>query len=178
VFFEEAPLSVAVDNSTLTRHVHALSPRSVVRRLRSSFESGHTRSLEWRREQLEGLCRLLRDHRDDLVAAVRADLGKPATEVIGGELAEAVYEANAARRNLRTWAAPRRIGSFSLPGRRRVYREPLGVVLIASPWSHPVGLLLARAISASCITNRAGWRIPSSCCRMRARIFRTISRCG
>jgi aldehyde dehydrogenase (NAD+) len=162
VFFEEASLSVAVDNSTLTRHVHALSPRSVVRRLRSSFESGHTRSLEWRREQLEGLCRLLRDHRDELVAAVRADLGKPATEVIGGELAEAVYEANVARRNLRTWAAPRRIGSFSLPGRRREYREPLGVVLIAAPWSHPVGLLLAPLAGALAAGNCAVLRPPSS----------------
>jgi aldehyde dehydrogenase (NAD+) len=157
-------LSVALEPPAITRSVRpAATPiHATVSRLRASFESGHTRGLGWRREQLEGLCRMLRDRRADLAAAIHADLGKPKAEVEGGELAQAAYEARFALRKLGTWTAPERIGSLSLPGRRAVHREPVGVVLIASPWCHPVGLLLAPLAGAIAAGNCAVLRPPTN----------------
>ena len=53
-------------------------------------------------------------------------------------------------RHLRAWTAPRRVPvPLSLaPGRARVVREPLGVVLVIAPWNYPVQLCLAPLLGA------------------------------
>lgn len=169
-------MSVALETPAIARPAEPVVSmiRASVSRLRASFESGHTRGLGWRREQLEGLCRMLRDRRADLAAAIHADLGKPEAEVEGGELAQAAYEARFALRKLGAWTAPERIGSFSLPGRRAVHREPVGVVLIASPWCHPVGLLLAPLAGAIAAGNCAVL-LPPANARHTAKLLRRLA---
>ncbi len=139
--------------------------RARAARLRASFEAGHTRALDWRREQLAGLRRLLHERRGALVAALQADLGKPESESAAGELAPVALAASVAQRRLRVWTRPERIGALSLPGRRQMQREPLGVVLIVSPWSHPLGLLLAPLVGALAAGNCAALVPPESASR-------------
>ncbi len=47
-----------------------------VDQLRRTFRSGRTKSLEWRRSQLEAFLRLFDEHTDDLCDAVKKDLNK------------------------------------------------------------------------------------------------------
>ena len=49
-----------------------------------------------------------------------------------------------ARKKLRSWTKPERVPTSLVgqPGRSRIYREPLGVVLIIGPWNYPLQLVL------------------------------------
>ena len=126
-----------------------------VSRLRATFESGHTRPLAWRRQQLQRLRRLVREHGDEFVAALRADFGKPELEARMMDIGQVPLEASLALRNLRRWTRPERAGGLPLLGRSRIVREPLGVVLIIAPWNYPVGLLLSPLVGALAAGNCA-----------------------
>jgi aldehyde dehydrogenase (NAD+) len=127
----------------------------VVAQLRSTFESGRTRPLAWRREQLKNLRSLMRAHGDEMVAALRADFGKPELEARMMDVGQVPIECSLALRNLRKWTRPERAGSLPILGRSRIVREPLGVVLIIAPWNYPVGLLLSPLVGAIAAGNCA-----------------------
>ena len=123
----------------------------LVAQLRATFDSGKTRPLAWRREQLQGLIAFAKENGDRLVEALQADLGKPELEARSADLAQITQEAKRALKNLKKWTRPEGAGRIPLLGRSFVVREPLGVVLIIAPWNYPVGLLispLAGAIAA------------------------------
>ena len=58
----------------------------VVQRLRDTFASGRTRSVEWRLEQLDALNRMLVDAEAELIEALGQDLGRPAMEAFAADL--------------------------------------------------------------------------------------------
>jgi aldehyde dehydrogenase (NAD+) len=126
----------------------------IVAKLRAGFDSGRTRSLDWRREQLRALKALVRERGDELVEALQADLRKPTLEAWATDVGQVTVEAGLALRNLRRWTKPQRTGFYPL-GRSRVVHEPLGVVLIIAPWNYPVGLLFAPLIGAIAAGNAA-----------------------
>jgi aldehyde dehydrogenase (NAD+) len=127
----------------------------VVASLRATFDSGRTRPLAWRREQLGRLRDLMRAHGDELVAALRADFGKPELEARMMDIGQVPIECSLALRNLRRWTRPERAAGLPLLGRSRIVREPLGVVLIIAPWNYPVGLLLSPLVGALAAGNCA-----------------------
>jgi aldehyde dehydrogenase (NAD+) len=127
----------------------------LVARLRACFDSGRTRPLEWRRAQLRALRAMMRERGDELVAAVRADFGKPVLEAWAADVGAVSMEAGGALRRLARWTRPERVGWLPIPGRMRVLREPLGVVLIISPWNYPIQLLLSPLVGAIAAGNCA-----------------------
>jgi aldehyde dehydrogenase (NAD+) len=121
---------------------------TTVERLRAAFEAGRTRPLAWRREQLERLLALCDDHGDELVEALQADLRKPELEAWAADVGSVRSEAKRAIKRLKKWTRPERVGGMPLLGRSYVIREPLGVVLIISPWNYPVQLLFSPLVGA------------------------------
>jgi aldehyde dehydrogenase (NAD+) len=123
---------------------------AMVARLRATFDAGRTRPLEWRRAQLLRVRALLRDHEEALLAALKADLGKPALEALITDLSIVVAEVDLAVKNLRAWTRPEKVGTplNQQPASARVVREPLGVVLVIAPWNYPVQLLLSPLVGA------------------------------
>ena len=47
-----------------------------MRRLRATFQSGKTKSVEFRKEQLEKLLKMFNDHKDEFVDALSEDVRK------------------------------------------------------------------------------------------------------
>ena len=47
-----------------------------MRKLRASFKSGKTKPIEFRKQQLQRLCDLLKENKDDLKGALQEDLKK------------------------------------------------------------------------------------------------------
>jgi aldehyde dehydrogenase (NAD+) len=125
-------------------------PAEVVARARAAFDSGTTKPRAWRVAQLRALRTLLVEHEAEVAEALHADLGKSATEAWITETGFVVREIDHTLRHLRAWTAPRRVPvPLSLaPGRARVVREPLGVVLVIAPWNYPVQLCLAPLLGA------------------------------
>ena len=128
----------------------SVEPREVVATARRAFETGRTKARAWRAAQLKALRVLLVDHEAEIAAALHADLGKSATEAWVTETGFLVREIDHTLRHLRAWTAPRRVPvPLSLaPGRARVVREPLGVVLVIAPWNYPLQLCLAPLVGA------------------------------
>ncbi len=128
-----------------------------VAQLRASFASGRTRSLDWRREQLERLETLLREDGEEIVAALKADFGKPDFEAWAADVIAVAGEAKLARKHLARWTRPEKVATplEQRPARSRIVREPLGVVLVIAPWNYPVQLLLSPLVGAIAAGNCA-----------------------
>ena len=122
----------------------------LVSAVRAAFDEGTTRSLIWRRQQLRRMIELLEENEDELLAALRADLGKPSVEGYVTDIAFVLSELRLMVRNLEKWNAPVRVRTplASMPGRSRLIPQPLGVVLVIAPWNYPVQLLLVPAAGA------------------------------
>ena len=123
--------------------------------LRKTFDSGKTKSLSWRRAQLEALIRFAKENADAMVDALHADLGKPELEARAADIGQVSQEAKLALKNLKKWTRPQSAGKIPLMGKSFVVRDPLGVVLIIAPWNYPVGLLLSPLVGAIAAGNAA-----------------------
>lgn len=121
------------------------------------FESGQTRPLQFRRERLRELDLALAAFERRLIAALKEDLGKSAFETCETELLVVREELRFALAHLGSWNRKRHVSAPAalFPARGTVYREPLGSVLILSPWNYPVNLALTPLISALAAGNCA-----------------------
>ena len=123
---------------------------TLVRAMRTTFDSGLTRPEGWRRSQLAQLRRLLVEGEAELAYALRVDLGKSAAESYTTEIGFVLAEIAHLEKHLSSWMRP---SSVKLPlklrpGRASVVPEPLGVALVIAPWNYPVHLLLAPLAAA------------------------------
>lgn len=128
-----------------------------VEALRHVYATGRTRSLAWRRAQLDGVVAMGRECETEIFDALRADLGKPAFETYASEIAATRDTAVHTRRHLRRWMRARRVpvNLVNQPGRARVVPEPKGVVLIVAPWNYPYQLVLSPLVAAVAAGNCA-----------------------
>jgi aldehyde dehydrogenase (NAD+) len=128
-----------------------------VKRLRVTFDTGRTRPVEWRKAQLHALKQLLSEGEGELVAALGRDLGKSALEGFVTEIALVRAEIDETLQHLDAWLRPERVHLpvKQQPGKARIHRDPLGVVLIIGPWNYPVQLVLAPLVGALAAGNCA-----------------------
>ena len=124
--------------------------------MRRPVDRGETRSLAWRMEQLDRLEQALNANEDAAIAALAADLEKPAVEAFF-ELVAIRQELALTRRQLRRWMAPRPVPVplHLKPGRACTVATPLGCVLIIGPWNYPLQLCLHPLVSALAAGNTA-----------------------
>src|SRR5699024_5328235 len=77
--------------------------------LRDAFESGRTRPIRARLDQLDALRRALRSERRRLTSALEQDLGKGRIDSAITELGVVTQEIAHTRRHLRSWLAPEKL---------------------------------------------------------------------
>jgi len=127
-----------------------LDAAALVAQLRATYESGRTRPLGWRREQLKGLRKMLTEREAEFLDALAADLGKPRLEAWATDIGFVINEIDHATKHLNRWTKPTRVRTplATKPARARLVPEPLGVVLVIAPWNYPVQLSLAPVVGA------------------------------
>ncbi|MYW18305.1 aldehyde dehydrogenase family protein [Streptomyces sp. SID2955] len=121
-------------------------PADVVARLRATFGTGRTKSLDWRTGQLRRLRAMLTERGADLAAALHADLGKSGTEAYRTEIDFTVREIDHTLEHLADWLRPEPApvpAHLGADATAWTQYDPLGVVLVIAPWNYPAQLLLA-----------------------------------
>ncbi|OKH73179.1 aldehyde dehydrogenase [Mycobacterium sp. SWH-M1] len=123
---------------------------ATVRRLRDTFASGRTRSVEWRKQQLQALERLMSENEAAIADALAKDLDRKPFEAWLADVASTAGEAASAAKSVGKWMKRRyKMLEFSqLPGRGWVEYEPYGTVLIIGAWNFPFALTLGPAVGA------------------------------
>src|SRR5262245_29889287 len=119
--------------------MNAQSIRSLIDSQRAYFHTGATREPEFRRAQLLRLRDAVKRDEAKIIAALRADMGKPELESYVGELAFIYEEIRFANRRMKKWMKPIRVPTpwVQAISTSRIYHEPLGVTLIIGPWNYP-----------------------------------------
>ena len=114
------------------------------------FDEGETRSLSFRIGQLKKLRSIILANEQEIVNALFNDLHKSSFEAFGSEVGQVLKEIDFAISKLKKWSAPQSVSTplMFFPSSSKIYRDPLGTVLIIGPWNYPFLLLFAPLISA------------------------------
>lgn len=123
---------------------------SNVEYLRKCFRSGKTQDVQIRKQQLSRIIDMLRENKDDISDALFQDFHKARSESYAYEILFVINEARDAIYYLDSWAKKSNVSRNLLQVFDSAYivKQPLGVVLIISPWNYPIQLLLAPLIGA------------------------------
>lgn len=123
---------------------------ATVDRLRKTFASGRTRSIQWRKQQLLHLQRLMIENEAAIAAALKEDLDRNPFEAYIADVATTVSEAKYAAKRVRRWTRRKYLllEVPQLPGRGWVEYEPYGTMLIIGAWNYPFYLTLGPAVGA------------------------------
>lgn len=109
-----------------------------------------SRGLALRLEALAQFKRLLMDHEERWLEALKADLGKPALEAYASEIAFLLNEIDDTVKHLAKWMKPVVKRRLLVSGAEKtvVAAEPFGSVLVLAPWNYPLQLALGPTIGA------------------------------
>ncbi|XP_038211648.1 aldehyde dehydrogenase, dimeric NADP-preferring isoform X1 [Zerene cesonia] len=124
-----------------------------VEKARDAFNRGVTKSLEWRRKQLNALARMYKENYNAMVDALQKDLRRSKTEAVLLEVEYLINDLNNTLYYLDEWAKPERPSKtfVNILDDVVIYNDPYGLVLIIGAWNYPLQLLLlpmAGAIAA------------------------------
>ncbi|KAL8257178.1 hypothetical protein R6Q59_029219 [Mikania micrantha] len=124
--------------------------RRRVEELRQTFKSGKTRSVDWRKSQLQAILRLIHENEDTLFKLLQSELGKHPVESYRDEVGVVKKSADHALRCIDKWISPTKgwLPLVFFPASRQVLSEPLGLVLIIGSWNFPISLTLDPLIGA------------------------------
>ena len=134
-----------------------LSPISdIIQQQREFFATGKTKDVAFRLEQLKRLKQAILDNQSAILEAVNADLNKPEFEAYATEIG-VVREIDYAIKHLKSWVKPKKVSTSieQFPSSACIYPEPLGVVLIISPWNYPFQLMISPLVGAIAAGNCA-----------------------
>ncbi len=136
--------------------IATLSISDILQKQRNFFQTGKTKDVSFRIEQLKILKQLIVENKAEIISALKADLNKPEFETYATEIGT-IKEIDYALKNLRTWAKPQKasVSWDFFPYSAKICPEPLGVVLIISPWNYPFNLLIAPLVGAIAAGNCA-----------------------
>lgn len=128
---------------------------AIVAAQREYFNTGATRTYEFRMSSLMKLKEALYTHEQDIYDAMLADMNKCRSEVYMTEIGMVLEDLRCQMKHLKSWMKNRHVASSltQFPASSFVAPEPYGVALIMSPWNYPIMLTLGPlvgAIAAGC----------------------------
>lgn len=124
--------------------------KTIVSKQRAWFQRGVTLNVDMRLTALRRLKQAIHAQEGEIAAALKADLGKSATESYLCEIGLALSELTYMLRHTRSLARPKRVATplAHFPARSYQLPSPYGVVLIISPWNYPFLLTIDPLVDA------------------------------
>jgi aldehyde dehydrogenase (NAD+) len=121
-----------------------------LKNVREFYNTGSTKKQAFRKQQLLNLKSILLKYEKEVYAALYQDLKKSPEEFWVTEIGIVLSEINHVLNNFDKWSSPQKVKTnlLNFPSSSFILNEPMGVVLIISPWNYPLQLLLKPAIGA------------------------------
>ncbi len=135
-----------------------MSPyQASIETLRQTFNRGVTRSLMWRKQQLQQLDKMIKEHKGSIHAALQDDLGKCEFEAIVAETSVIETDISYMLKHVKKWMKPQKVSSplLTWPAKSVIQAEPLGVVCILGAWNYPFNLSVRPLVAAIAAGNCA-----------------------
>ncbi len=122
---------------------------------RDFLATGKTKNIDFRIQQLIKLRNAIKQREKDIIKALYADLRKP--ELEGYVELAVLQDITYVLKHIKSWIKPKKvkIPLTQFPGSAYIKPEPLGVVLIISPWNYPFSLMISPLIGAIAAGNCA-----------------------
>ncbi|KAJ8656990.1 hypothetical protein O0I10_007324 [Lichtheimia ornata] len=124
---------------------------NTIKELRYQFDSGLTKDIQFRKDQLQSLARFIDENLVGLQDALRQDLRKHEVESSAGEIIPIRNECEYMLKHLDRLVKPDYPAKhFKMFATDTTYvrKEPKGVVLVIGAWNYPVRLLLLPVVGA------------------------------
>lgn len=124
---------------------------------RDYFATGATKSIQFRKKQLQKLKELISSNEGAIIEALHKDLHKHEFEGYTTEIGFVMNDIDKALSKLHKWAKPKKVHTppFLYVANSFIRSEPYGTVLIIAPWNYPMQLLLAPLVGAIAAGNTA-----------------------
>lgn len=124
--------------------------QAVVEKQRDFFATGATLTVSFRLNALDKLRTSMESHKDEVMAAIKKDLGKGEQEAYMCEYGLSLSELSYMKRHTKKYAKDRRMATplTNFAARSFVKPMPYGNVLIMSPWNYPILLSIEPLIDA------------------------------
>ncbi|CAK5039355.1 unnamed protein product [Meloidogyne enterolobii] len=119
----------------------------IVANQRKFFRTGATKSLAFRKEQLQKLRVMIENNVDRIVEAVYKDLRRNKELNKEMEVGGSKATIDLCLQNIDEWAKPHKAPTNKL-GEPEIHYEPKGVVLVIGAWNYPVMLVIQPAAEA------------------------------
>jgi aldehyde dehydrogenase (NAD+) len=125
--------------------------------LKNTFATGVTKDYDWRVEQLKQLKMMTLEQQDNILAALKTDLGKCKVESWTSEVGYILSDIDHTLKHLKKWMKPQIVSTpiAAQPGKSYRLAEPLGTALIIGAWNYPFQLVFAPLIAAIAAGNCA-----------------------
>lgn len=124
--------------------------KQIVNLQRDFFYSGATLDINFRRNALKKLKTCIIKYKNEIIAAIRNDLGKSDFESYMCETGLVLSEISYMLKHIQSFAKEKRVHTPLAQFHSRSYKKPspYGVVLIMSPWNYPFLLTLEPLVDA------------------------------
>jgi len=118
--------------------------------LRKTFRTGKTRSVAWRKQQLQAFLRMIEDSAEDIRAATYKDMHRSSIECELADIKSVTIPCKEALHAVEQWMKPMSVSASyrQMPSSASIRPEPLGVVLILGTWNVALSSTLGPVIEA------------------------------
>lgn len=136
----------------MSESAHCLA---TLERLKKTFQSGKTKSFEWRVSQLQAIKRMCVENEIQFKEALTKDLGRGDFESYGLEILPSIMESDFMVSHLHEWMRPTytSVPGIMAPATAEITYEPYGVCLVISAFNYPLQLSLGPLLGAICAGN-------------------------
>lgn len=117
---------------------------------REYYSTFETFEYNFKIEQLKKLKQSIQDNQDILLQAFKDDLNKCEFDAVTTEISLVYNEINYMLKHLKKLMTPKRVSTslLNFPSKGRIISEPLGQILIMSPWNYPFQLAICPLVGA------------------------------
>ncbi|SFA81422.1 MULTISPECIES: aldehyde dehydrogenase [unclassified Bacillus (in: firmicutes)] len=127
-----------------------LDMKKILQEHKQFFHNGHTKTLEFRLEQLQKLKDAIIRYEKEIITALNKDLRKSEFEAYGTEIGFTLDSLRYMLKNLKHWMKPEKVKTplHQFPAKSYIMKEPYGTVLIIGPFNYPFQLIIEPLIGA------------------------------